>query len=222
MRLKYFLKGERMESKCKIPNSSHLSSGWEWSGIKEPQLYLKLFNFLRIFLKTCKEKKGRREEIDTLEHQRVQAFLTCLVLSWKYRQPPPPGGLSTEPLGWDPAGCARPAKAGAGWQHHRQHQGGSSRKPWPIRCQDSCEESQLSMPPKWVQGLQRGRRVLHFTSWEWQPFPEEGDEQASDSKMQWNKELRLRGQTGFVTKPYFLHLQSRNITSPRTVLRISW
>lgn len=114
--------------------------------------------------------------------------LSFLTLSWNYRQLPLPCSLGTEPLGW-----ARPTEAGAGRQPHRRQRGGSSWKPWPIRCQDRGEESELSMPPQVSAGTAKREEspVLHSLRVTALPWRE--DEQFSDSKGWWGKRAKNSG-----------------------------
>lgn len=130
--------------------------------------------------------------VEKREHQRV-FNLSFLTLSWNYRQLPPPCSLSTEPLGWDPAGWARPAEAGAGRQPHRRHQGGSSWKLWPIRCQDRGEESELSMPPQVSAGTAKREESPALHSLRVTALPWREDEQVSDSKGWWSKGAQNSG-----------------------------
>ena len=169
MRFKYFFKGEKTESKYKIPNSSHPSWRWEWSGTKEPPLYLKLSNFLRVLLKMWREKwRNRGREMWTSKSVTFH-FSDHLGTTDNSLHP-----AALAPSLW--VGSRRPSQIlrGWGWTTVSQAPLGwvqlealADHMPW----QRWGVKSPQCLP-KWAQGLQR-RRVLHFTAWEWQPYLEE-------------------------------------------------
>lgn len=154
----------------------------EWSGSRGPQLYLKYLIWTQNIFKTHKEKeKARNQGRESLTSQSTTSpYISCTVLEPQ----PAPGAQQPQhqTQGSDSVGSEWQAcqgrsqktspQAAPGWLH---------RQPWQMRLQDSREESQLVMPPKWYRNSTQGGRsyhsALHNLRVIYRPFCEEEEEQ---------------------------------------------